>query len=169
MFQTRIKNCPRCHQVGTVLMVLWFVINLTGRVRAETEDDDDEFSHLRIQTESKLEFDLAKGVFVSKKMTGNVRFKLGSDDHTFPVKLSYQMVNLDELFAETKPKMKLDLIADKAVGLTNDQLDRFRYVAVVVGNGVGERIRADKVGFGRVRDPTIVRVGRNCAVSWWPS
>ncbi len=90
-----------------------------------TEADDDEFSNLRMQTQSKLEFDLKLGGFVAKTMSGEIRFKLGSENHSFPVKFSYRRVNLDDLFADSKPQQKTDLISSPPAGLTEEQLRRF--------------------------------------------
>ncbi len=91
----------------------------------QTEDDQDEFANLRIKTSSTLKFDIQQGLFVSREMRGNIKFKLGEDTWTFPVKLNYRLVDLDTLFADSKPTLKQDLITRPPVGLSDNQLDRF--------------------------------------------
>jgi hypothetical protein len=72
------------------------LVTIDCDVRLKTEDDENEFSRLRIENKSTLTFDTKLGVFVKKQLKGKLDLKIGDERIQLPIKFSYQRVNLEE-------------------------------------------------------------------------
>ena len=83
------------------------IVTISRDFQLKTVDDEDAFSNLQVNNKGTLEFDLAQGVFVSKKLTGRLVLKVGEVKLDFPTRLTYRKISMDDYIgvATAKPAL----------------------------------------------------------------
>jgi len=80
------------------------LVTISKTFDLKTIGDEDEFSSLKVKHKSTLTFDGELGMFVSKKMTGEFKIKLGDKNLVVPVSMSYRQVDLDDYLKSPRKK-----------------------------------------------------------------
>ncbi|MGB7343531.1 MAG: trypsin-like peptidase domain-containing protein [Pirellulaceae bacterium] len=86
------------------------IVTINYQHELRSIDDDDDFATLRIDRKGVLEFDRKQGLFVSKTVAGKIALRLGEQKLSFPTRLRYKMMSLEEYIGAdviaAKPQQK---------------------------------------------------------------
>ena len=69
---------------------------LETKYRLKSLSEKDAYSSLDFSRESKLTFDIKRGIFIRSNLTGMIKLKLGEDNLEIPIKLNYRLVGLEK-------------------------------------------------------------------------
>ena len=99
-------------------------VKVTKSFTLKTVGDRNAFCSLRFDYDSKLTFDLSKGVFSHCKLRGTVHVKLDGEEVSIPLKLNYELV--EATIAKSQPKPSKNTVpAATEFQATTEQLDAF--------------------------------------------
>lgn len=101
------------------------LVTISATFELKTIDGKSEFADLNVNHESTLVFDQQRGIFISKKLTGQLELRLGTERLKIPLKLNYRQIDLETFLNPGIAKSDDNKKMVPKTGLTAEQIDHF--------------------------------------------
>lgn len=108
------------------------LVTIFKKFSLTTVEDKDEFANLKMKHDTTLVFDVKAGMFVSQKLDGSVKIKMGDKIVDFPIEMTYKKIGFKDYSSPEKGQDEDVVVAAEntkkpmpKIGLTKEQVDEF--------------------------------------------